>query len=46
VGSWLEREAAEHAAASAPGITHVENRILVGPIRKTAMDEADDNEIC
>jgi osmotically-inducible protein OsmY len=31
VGSWLQRDAAEHAAASAPGITHVDNRIVVEP---------------
>jgi osmotically-inducible protein OsmY len=42
VGSWVEREAAEQAASSAPGIARVENHILVGPI-KTA-DEPD--EIC
>ncbi|OFW13417.1 MAG: hypothetical protein A3F70_11020 [Acidobacteria bacterium RIFCSPLOWO2_12_FULL_67_14] len=31
VGSWLQREAAEHAAASAPGIRWVDNRIVVEP---------------
>lgn len=31
VGSWLQRESAERAAADAPGITQVENRILVEP---------------
>jgi osmotically-inducible protein OsmY len=31
VGSWLQRETAERAAADAPGITHVENRIVVEP---------------
>jgi osmotically-inducible protein OsmY len=31
VGSWLQREAAEHAAWSAPGITHVDNRITIVP---------------
>ena len=31
VGSWLQREAAEHAAGSAPGITRVDNRITIVP---------------
>ena len=31
VGSWLQRESAERAAADAPGIAHVENRITVEP---------------
>jgi osmotically-inducible protein OsmY len=31
VGSWLQRESAERAAADAPGIAHVENRIVVEP---------------
>ena len=39
-GSWLQRESAEHAAADAPGIAHVENRILVDPGR----DDVD--ELC
>ena len=29
VGSWLQRESAERAAGDAPGITQVENRIVV-----------------
>ena len=29
VGTWLQRESAERAAADAPGIAHVENRIAV-----------------
>jgi osmotically-inducible protein OsmY len=29
VGSWLQRESAERAAADAPGISQVENRIAV-----------------
>jgi osmotically-inducible protein OsmY len=29
VGSWLQRESAERAAADAPGIAQVENRIVV-----------------
>jgi osmotically-inducible protein OsmY len=31
VGTWLQRESAERAAADAPGITQVENRIVVEP---------------
>jgi osmotically-inducible protein OsmY len=31
VGTWLQRESAERAAADAPGIAHVENRIVVEP---------------
>jgi len=31
VGSWLQREAAERAAGSAPGITTVDNRITIVP---------------
>lgn len=30
VRSWMEREEAERAAWSAPGVTHVEDRIVVG----------------
>ena len=30
-GSWLQREAAERAAAGAPGIVQVDNRIVVDP---------------
>ena len=29
VSTWLQRESAERAAADAPGIAHVENRIAV-----------------
>jgi osmotically-inducible protein OsmY len=39
-GTWLQRESAERAAADAPGITQVENRIMVEP----APDDVD--EIC
>jgi osmotically-inducible protein OsmY len=42
VGTWLQRESAERAAADAPGITHVENRIVVEP---GSMDAVPD-EIC
>jgi osmotically-inducible protein OsmY len=31
VGSWLQRESAERAAADAPGIAQVENRVTVKP---------------
>jgi len=31
VGSYVQYEAAARAAASAPGITHVENRLQIGP---------------
>jgi osmotically-inducible protein OsmY len=31
VGTWLQRESAERAAADAPGIAHVDNRIEVQP---------------
>lgn len=31
VGSWLQREAAERAAGSAPGIVEVDNRITIVP---------------
>jgi osmotically-inducible protein OsmY len=30
-GTWLQRESAERAAADAPGIAHVDNRIVVQP---------------
>jgi osmotically-inducible protein OsmY len=43
VGSWLQREAAERGAASAPGIRRVDNRILVVPAE---IDGIDDAEIC
>jgi osmotically-inducible protein OsmY len=31
VGSWLQREAAERAAGSAPGITRVDNQVTIVP---------------
>jgi osmotically-inducible protein OsmY len=42
VGSWLQRESAERAAADAPGIARVENRIVV----ETPTFEAIPDEIC
>jgi osmotically-inducible protein OsmY len=41
VASWLQRESAERAAASAPGIAHIENRIEVRSVRE-AGDDPDD----
>lgn len=43
VGSWLQRDAAERGAASAPGIRRVQNRIVVVP---STVDELDEEEIC
>lgn len=42
VGSWLQREAAERAAGSAPGITHVDNRIVIVPA--FVVDEVPDDQ--
>jgi osmotically-inducible protein OsmY len=42
VGTWLQRESAERAAADAPGVAHVENRIVVDP---PSLDAVPD-EIC
>jgi osmotically-inducible protein OsmY len=39
VGSWLQREIAERAAADAPGITRVDNQITVEP-------PSDEDEMC
>jgi osmotically-inducible protein OsmY len=41
-GSWLQRDSAERAAADAPGVAHVENRIEVEP---RSLDAVPD-EIC
>ena len=43
VGSWLEREAAERAAANAPGIARIDNRIVV---TAPAWLEFDVDELC
>ncbi len=45
VATWYEREAAEQAAAHAPGITHVENLIAVAP-PTTPEDDNVDRDIC
>jgi osmotically-inducible protein OsmY len=42
VGSWLQRESAQRAAADAPGVAHVENRIVVEPRSFDAVPD----EIC
>lgn len=40
VGSWSQRDAAESAAGSAPGIRRVDNRIVVSPYEfKGPVDE-------
>jgi osmotically-inducible protein OsmY len=42
VGSWMQREAAERAAGSAPGITRVDNQILVEPAEPIELEPPDD----
>ena len=44
VGSWLQREAAERGAASAPGIRRVDNRIVV--VSSPIPGDIDDEEVC
>jgi osmotically-inducible protein OsmY len=44
VGTWLQRESAEHAAANAPGVAHVDNRIVVQSFHDSKVDEWD--EMC
>jgi osmotically-inducible protein OsmY len=44
VGSWLQREAAERAAGSAPGIVRVDNHIVVEPPEPHEFEPPD--EIC
>lgn len=39
VGTWLQRESAERAAANAPGIARVDNRIVVEPPQLETTDE-------
>ena len=42
VGTWLQREAAEHAAANAPGITRVDNHIIVQSFEDSKNDGWDE----
>jgi len=42
VGTWLQRDAAERAAANAPGIAEVDNRIVLQSFHDSKMDEWDD----
>lgn len=42
--SWTQREAAERAAAGAPGITRVDNQIIVAPLELPAAEGED--ELC
>jgi osmotically-inducible protein OsmY len=42
VGTWLQRDSAERAAANAPGIAHVDNQITVQSFHDSKMDEWDD----
>lgn len=44
VPTWMQREAAEQAAGSAPGITRVDNQILVVPVAPFELEPPD--EIC
>ena len=41
VGTWLQRDSAEHAAANAPGITHVDNQLTVQPFHDWEIDDPD-----
>jgi osmotically-inducible protein OsmY len=45
VGTWLQRDSAERAAANAPGIARVDNRIVVQSFHDSKMDDSDE-EIC
>jgi osmotically-inducible protein OsmY len=42
VGTWLQRESAERAAANAPGIAHVDNRIIVQSFHDSKMEDWDE----
>jgi osmotically-inducible protein OsmY len=44
VATWLQRDSAERAAANAPGIARVDNRITVEPPYRTDTDDLD--ELC
>ena len=41
VGTWLQRDSAERAAANAPGIAHVDNRVTVQSFHDSKMDDWD-----
>jgi hypothetical protein len=43
-GTWLQRDAAERAAASAPGLARVDNRIVVQSFHDSKTDDWD--EMC
>jgi osmotically-inducible protein OsmY len=43
VGTWLQRESAERAVANAPGISRVENQMIVEPALRALVDV---EEIC
>jgi osmotically-inducible protein OsmY len=42
VESWAQREAAEHAAADAPGVAAVHNRLIVEPLEPPFEGDVDD----
>jgi osmotically-inducible protein OsmY len=42
VGTWLQRECAERAAMSAPGIAHVDNRIIVQSFHDSKASDLDE----
>jgi osmotically-inducible protein OsmY len=42
VGTWLQRECAERAAMSAPGIAHVDNRIVVQSFHDSKLSDLDE----
>jgi osmotically-inducible protein OsmY len=44
VGTWMQREIAERAAASAPGVVRVENDLVVVPAE--LHDEEVPDEMC
>lgn len=46
VKSWSERDAADRAAGSAPGIRHVENQIIVEPAQRYEPDDVVVDPLC
>ena len=46
VKSWSERDAADRAAGSAPGIVHVENQIIVEPLQRFELDDVVVDPLC